>query len=288
VADHAHNLRARSWNTDGPVGVPTRGTTGYNRLRKADRWLVAQLRVQALLRSAELSGRAPVAIDVGYGASHTTTVEWARFLRSVAPSVQVTGLEIEPSRVLPPRDGVTFALGGFELAGMRADVVRAFNVLRQYDASQVRDAWATMQAGLQPGGVIIEGTCCEVGRRSAWVLLDQHGPQSLTMAWTPGCLERPSDIAERLPKVLIHRNTPGHAIYDVLREMDAAWNLAAPLAVFGPRVRWRAAVEHFHTATGIRRMTSRRRHSDSSLTLPWSAVNDDYAAGSFLPTGGSH
>lgn len=283
MADHAHNLRARSWNADGPVGVPTRGTTGFNRLRKSDRWLVAQPQVQHLLRSAARAGRPPVAVDVGYGASHTTTVEWARHLRSVEPSVQVTGLEIEPSRVLLPRDGVNFALGGFELAGMRADVVRAFNVLRQYDADQVRDAWATMQERLHPGGVLIEGTCCELGRRSTWVLLDHSGPQTLTMAWTPGCVDKPSDIAERLPKALIHQNTPGHAIHEVLCEMDAAWNLAAPLAVFGPRVRWRAALDHFHVATGLPRLSSRRRLSDSSLTVPWSAVDDSAPTGSFLP-----
>ncbi|WP_459610676.1 class I SAM-dependent methyltransferase [Corynebacterium urogenitale] len=272
MADHAHNLRARSWTTDGPVGVPTRGTTGYNRLRKSDRWLVSQPRVQAQLKGAVREGRAPVAIDVGYGASHTTTVEWARFLRSVEPSVEVTGLEIEPSRVLPPRDGVRFALGGFELAGMRADVVRAFNVLRQYDVDQVHDAWRTMQAGLHPGGVIIEGTCCEIGRRATWVLIDEQGPQTLTMAWQPEELSKPSEIAERLPKALIHLNTPGHAIYDVLQEMDAAWNLAAPLAVFGPRVRWREALNYFHSATGLPRLTSRRRLQDNSLTVPWSAV----------------
>lgn len=276
MADHAHNLRARSWTTDGPVGVPTRGTTGYNRLRKSDRWLVAQDRVQTHMRDVQLSGRNPVAIDVGYGASHTTTVEWARFLRTLAPQVEVTGLEIEPSRVLPPRDGVRFALGGFELAGMKADVVRAFNVLRQYDVDQVRDAWATMQAGLHDGGVIIEGTCCEVGRRSTWVLLDKEGPQTLTMSWWPQELEKPSDIAERLPKALIHLNTPGHAIYDVLQEMDAAWNQAAPLAVFGPRVRWREALNYFHATTELPRLTPRRRLSDNSLTVPWSAVSEGF------------
>ncbi len=31
----------------------------------------------------------------------------------MTPRVQVTGLEIAPERVLPPRDGVTFELGGF-------------------------------------------------------------------------------------------------------------------------------------------------------------------------------
>lgn len=274
MADHAHNLRARSWNSNGPVGVPTRGTTAHNRLRKSDRWLIAQPRVQALLRRTER----PVAIDVGYGASHTTTVEWAGFLRRLNPQVQVTGLEIEPSRVLPPRDGVRFALGGFELAGQRAHVVRAFNVLRQYDRDQVQQAWDTMRQGLQPGGVIIEGTCSESGHRATWVLLDEAGPVSLTLAWSPGAVEAPSDIAERLPKALIHSNTPGHAIHDILQAMDAAWTLAAPLDVFGPRVRWRHALEAFHSETGLPRLTPRRRLSDSMLTIPWGVVADDFAS----------
>lgn len=292
MADHAHNLRARSWNTDGPVGVPTRGTTGYNRLRKSDRWLAAQPRVQAQLRDAVLrEGRAPVAVDVGYGASHTTTVEWARWLRRVEPSVQVTGLEIEPSRVLPPRDGVRFALGGFELAGMRADVIRAFNVLRQYDVDQVYGAWDMMRSRLHPGGVIVEGTCDELGRRCSWVLLDESGPLSLTLAWSPHAVERPSDVAERLPKVLIHNNVPGQPIHEVLQELDRAWARAASFAVFGPAVRWREALRSLREVSGSRftsptssdalpsgtglplGLTPRRRLSDCSITLPWSAVS---------------
>ena len=41
---------------------------------------------------------------------------------------------------MPPRDGVEFALGGFELAGRRPVLVRAFNVLRQYPVEAVPDA----------------------------------------------------------------------------------------------------------------------------------------------------
>ncbi len=237
---------------------------------------MAQPFAQALFRNAVVhEARQPVAVDVGYGASHTTTVEWARWLRRLAPGVEVTGLEIDESRVLPPRDGVNFALGGFELAGMRADVVRAFNVLRQYDEDQVQAAWEMMRSRLRPGGVIVEGTCDEIGRRSAWVLLDEHGPVSLTLSWDPFDVMRPSDIAERLPKALIHRNTPGHRIHDVLRHMDAAWDRAAGLAVFGPRVRWREAREIFWDATSISpRLSSHRRLRDNSITLPWSAVCD--------------
>ena len=37
-------------------------------------------------------------------------------------------------------------------------------------------------AALGPGGVIVEGTCDEWGRRSAWVALDADGPLTLTLA----------------------------------------------------------------------------------------------------------
>lgn len=274
MADHAHNLRARSWNSDGPIGVPTRGTTGFNRLRKSDRWLADLPLLQRQFQRAVVhEQRRPVAIDVGYGASYTTTCEWARFLRRVHTAVQVTGLEIEPERVLPPRDGVHFALGGFELGGRTADVVRAFNVLRQYDVDQVWAAWETMRAGLHPGGLIVEGTCDELGRRAAWILLSDAGPVSLTLSWSPDAVERPSDVAERLPKVLIHNNRPGFKIFDVLQELDEVWNRAAPLAVFGPRVRWREAKSLFLAEhPGLGEMNQRRRLQDNSITLPWDMV----------------
>ncbi len=39
----------------------------------------------------------------------------------------------------PP--GLDFRRGGFELAGLRPVLVRAMNVLRQYDESEVDGAW---------------------------------------------------------------------------------------------------------------------------------------------------
>lgn len=276
MADHAHNLRARSWSQDGPVGVPTRGTTGFNRLRKADRWLAHHPAVRAAFDAASSSGRRPLAVDVGYGASHTTTVEWAGWLRRVDPKVRVLGLEIEPSRVLPPRDGVEFALGGFELAGHRAELVRAFNVLRQYDVSEVLAAWQMMIAGLSPGGQIIEGTCDEVGRRAAWVLLDESGPQTLTLAWDPADVDKPSDVAERLPKALIHENTEGHKIFALLQVADAAWDRAAGYAPYGPRVRWRFARADLlsQLPAELAKLNPRRRMQDNLLTVPWELVSD--------------
>ena len=265
MADHAHNLKAQD-SAGRPFGVITRGTTNPNRLRRCDRWMVAHPEISSLLRST----KQPLALDVGYGASHTTTVEWAGWLRSVNPATRVTGLEISPERVLPPRDGVTFELGGFELAGYRPQLVRAFNVLRQYDVDQVDKAWSTVTSRLAPGGYFVEGTCDELGRRAAWVLLSTDGPRSLTLAWDPFDVERPSDLAERLPKILIHRNVPGEPIHELLQAADDAWDRAAGWAPYGPRVRWRMARAQLRQTVPVHPV--RRRLRDNVLTVDWDAV----------------
>lgn len=245
----------------------TRGTTGYNRLRRSDRWTRYNPRVATLMRSVE----APLAVDVGYGASFTTTVEWARWLRQLNPRVEVVGLEIDPERVLPARDGVRFELGGFELAGYRPHLVRAFNVLRQYDAAEVPEVWGTVTSRLAPGGLFVEGTCDELGRRAAWVLLDADGPVSLTLAWDPHDVATPGTIAERLPKALIHRNVPGEPIHALLADADAAWANAAGWAPHGPRVRWRHAHAEL-VEKGWPLAPVRRRLRDNTLTVDWAAV----------------
>ncbi|VFB00014.1 class I SAM-dependent methyltransferase [Nocardia cyriacigeorgica] len=250
-----------------PIGTITRGTTGVNRLRRSDRWLINDDLVTARLHAAT----DPLVVDLGYGASPWTTFELAARLRTVRSDVRVVGLEIDPERVVPGRDGVSFARGGFELAGLRPVLVRAFNVLRQYPESAVPDAWTTILSGLAPGGLLVDGTCDELGRRSAWVLLDHTGPLSLTLAWDPFTVDRPSDIAERLPKALIHRNVPGEGVHALLAAADRAWSHAAPLAPFGPRVRWRAAA-HLLREQGFPVRDYRRRMRDNVLSVPWDVV----------------
>ena len=214
------------------------------------------------------SAAAPLAVDVGYGASHTTTVEWAGWLRQIRPDIEVVGLEITPERVLPPRDGVRFELGGFELAGYRPHLVRALNVLRQYDVDQVPDVWRTVCAGLAPGGLFVEGTCDELGRRCAWLLLDASGPRTLTLTWSPFHTSKPSEVAERLPKALIHRNVPGEPIHQFLA--DAAWERASGWDPHGPRVRWRHALEDLARDWPVH--PQQRRLADNFVTVDWQAV----------------
>ncbi|MEV6100571.1 class I SAM-dependent methyltransferase [Nocardia sp. NPDC051981] len=250
-----------------PIGTITRGTTGINRLRRGDRWMAHD----SLVAGRLLDAADPLVVDLGYGASPVTTLEMAARLRTVRSDLRVVGLEIDPERVVPGRDGVVFARGGFELAGLRPSLVRAFNVLRQYPESAVPEAWSTIQSGLAPDGLLLDGTCDELGRRCAWILLDRTAPLSLTLAWDPFTVGTPSDIAERLPKALIHRNVPGEPIHTLLTAADRAWAVAAPLAPYGPRVRWRHA-SNLLREQGFPLHPYRRRLRDNLLTVPWSAV----------------
>ena len=252
------------------LGLPTRGTTNANRLRRADRWILAT-QLPRLRDSAR-----PLVVDLGYGSSAVTTLELVERLSPVVDRLEVVGLEIDPSRVAavaadraPPL--VDFRVGGFELGGLRPVLVRAFNVLRQYDEASAAQAWDTMRAALSPGGVIVEGTCDEWGRRAAWVALDDSGPLTLTFATRVSDIDRPSDLAERLPKALIHHNVPGQPVHEFLRAFDAAWASAAGLSTFGPRQRWVAAVEALGDA-GWPLVGSTRRWRHGEVTVRWSAV----------------
>ena len=122
-------------------------------------------------------------------------------------------------------------------------LVRAFNVLRQYEEADVPGIWRLVQDRLAPGGLFIDGTCDEIGRRVTWIALDAERPLSLSMSMRFGSFDLPSDVAERLPKALIHRNVPGEPVHRLMQAMDRAWLESAPLASFGNRQRWQAHVQ---------------------------------------------
>ncbi|WP_200952006.1 class I SAM-dependent methyltransferase [Arthrobacter sp. Soil736] len=239
MVQKAERVAANRNNRGRPVGNVTRGTTNPNRMRRLDRWLAGPQAWR--LRAA---GN-PLVIDLGYGASPATAVELFDRLGAVRADVRVCGIEIEPERVRAAkaleRPGLSFLTGGFELPVQgRPVLVRAFNVLRQYEEADVRGIWQLVQGRLAPGGIFIDGTCDEIGRRVTWIALDAGGPLSLSMSVRFGSFELPSDIAERLPKALIHRNVPGERVHGLLQAMDRAWLESAPLASFGNRQRWTA------------------------------------------------
>ena len=254
---------------DRPVGVVTRGTTNPNRLRRVDSWIAH--RCAAALSAAD----DPLVVDVGFGATPVTTVELRSRLVAVRADVRVVGLEIDPVRVAaaqvaaaPP--GLTFRRGGFELGGLRPIVVRAFNVLRQYDESAVTGAWTTMTDALAPGGFLLDGTCDERGRIASWVLLGSSGPVSLTLAARLANLDRPATLAERLPKALIHHNVAGQPVHAFISALDDAWQAAAAYTSFGARQRWIEAVGRVRTDWPI--LDGPRRWRRGEITVAWSAV----------------
>lgn len=263
-----------------PIGHVTRGTTGTNRLRRVDRWLAAQPSLRA--------ARSPLVVDLGYGASGTTAFELRDRLARVSPGVRVAGLEIDPERVraalaqLAERDAVTrahvsFGVGGFEVpvaGGERPSVIRAFNVLRQYDESEVAAAWARMTDRLAPAGLLVEGTCDEAGRVASWFGIGAAGPQTFSVSLHLASLEPlggPLVVAERLPKALIHRNVPGEPVHEWLLALDDAWRREAARAPFGPRQRFVASAARLRDA-GWPVRDGPRRWRLGELTIDASAV----------------
>ncbi|WP_221459640.1 class I SAM-dependent methyltransferase [Amycolatopsis jiangsuensis] len=241
-------------------------------MRRVDRWLAADPAVTRLLRRSE----SPLVVDLGYGASPVTTVELARWLARVRGDVRVLGLELDPERVAlartaadPPR--LDFRRGGFELAGTRPVLVRAFNVLRQYAEHEVEGAWRLMLDAMPAGGLLVEGTCDEIGRLVTWVTVAAGGPVSLTLSLRLAELDRPSTVAERLPKILIHRNVPGERIHALLTTLDACWATAAPQRAFGARARWATAVAML-PGRGWPVLGRPDRRRAGELTVPWESV----------------
>jgi len=248
-----------------PLGAVTRGTTNPNRLRRVDNWIAH--RCGPRLRAAA----APLVVDLGFGATPVTAVELrARLAASVRADVAVVGLEIDPVRVQAARAHadsplLEFRRGGFELAGLRPDVVRAFNVLRQYPQEQVGDAWRAMTA---TGAALVEGTCDELGRIATWAYVESGRPSTLTLSARLSDLDHPATFAERLPKALIHHNVAGHPVHDLLLALGRAWETEA--TPFGVRQRWLATVRRMRDEDWPV-LDGPARWRRGELTVPWPA-----------------
>ena len=264
------------------VGQITRGTTNTNRLRRVDRWIA---RHPALRRTAD-----PLVIDLGYGASGVTAFELEARLRLARADVHVHGLEIDPARVaraeeqlrrvrvgagvFAPDAHVSFARGGLRSADSRRRlpaVIRAFNVLRQYDESEVAPAWSRMAGSLQPDGILRRGHLRRARPHLHWVEVGADAqPRTLTLSLRLAGLDSPAVAAERLPKSLIHRNVPGERVHDFLAALDIEWTRAVAASTFGADQRWRAALEAM--ASSGWPLAGRSRWRLGEVTVPWDTV----------------
>ncbi|HMV95853.1 MAG TPA: hypothetical protein PKE48_06100 [Anaerolineales bacterium] len=225
-----------------PIGNPTRGKTATNRLRRVDNFIL--LYEPALLTRTDGLFRHSMFIDLGYGFDARTTLESAERFRRINPSLPILGVEIDKERVeaaLPFADSIThFRHGGFNLplqSGERVRLIRAFNVLRQYEEKDFAPAYERLAEYVLPGGLMIEGTSNPFG--SIWVA---NLVRKMESGWKFEALVFSTnfhmgfditDFQAVLPKNHIHHVVPGETIYDFFEAWKRSAAETAHAKVFG-------------------------------------------------------
>lgn len=228
-------FRASLHTSDTPnercLGQPTRGKTAPNRLRQTDVFLAIAF------PEVIQTGRRRY-VDLGYGESPITTLETWERLQKINPSIQILGVEIDPHRVAEAQpfasENLAFRLGGFNLPlgpDESVDVIRVFNVLRQYEEEAVEMALRTLGQSLVPGGLILEGTCDPTGRFMAFQLFQKRNSDDLRhigLVFAPRLRGEfyPRQLQSILPKSLIHHAEPGGAVDQFFSHWHICWQTA--------------------------------------------------------------
>lgn len=245
-----------------PEGTITRGKTAPNRLRRVDNF-VLMYDLKLINRTDEDFSHA-LFVDLGYGADATTTLETAKRFRRLNPSLPILGVEIDPERVAsaqPYSDPRTsFRLGGFNLPllpGENVRLIRAFNVLRQYEEADFTPAYERLAQYVLPGGLMIEGTSDPFGR--IWVA-NVARKSMLNYSWEFEALVfstsfrlgfDPALFQAVLPKNYIHHVIPGESIYEFFDAWKHSTEETVHAKVWGARQWFIAAAENL-AAKGYR------------------------------------
>jgi hypothetical protein len=228
-----------------PEGQPTRGKTASNRLRRVDNFILLY-DPSLLTRTDGLFARA-LFVDLGYGFDARTTLESAARFRRINPELPILGVEIDKERVenaLPYADDKTFfRLGGFNLPlkeGEHVRLIRAFNVLRQYEEKGFAPAYERLTQYVLPGGLMIEGTSNPFG--SIWVAnlvrkLETGGWRLEAIVFSTNFrmgFDIP-DFQAVLPKNYIHHVVPGEPIYEFFEAWKQSAAETAAMKTYGLR-----------------------------------------------------
>jgi len=252
-----------------PEGQSTRGKTASNRLRRIDNFIL--LYAPSLLTRTDSLFTDSMFIDLGYGFEARTTLESAARFRRVNPNLKILGVEIDKERVetaLPFADDKTyFRLGGFNLPlneGGHVRLIRAFNVLRQYEEKDFAPAYERLAQYVIPGGLMIEGTsnpfgsiwCANLVRKAleSDSLLSRIGDAALSLpkGWRIEALVFSTnfrmgfDVEEFqtiLPKNLIHHVIKGEPIYDFFEAWKQSVKETSAMKAYGARQWFVASAE---------------------------------------------
>ena len=261
-----------------PEGQPTRGKTAANRLRRVDNFIL--LYEPALLTRTDGLFAESLFVDLGYGFDARTTLESAARFRRVNPDLKILGVEIDKERVeaaLPFADEKTFfRLGGFNLPlreGEHVRLIRAFNVLRQYEEKNFSPAYERLAQYVLSGGLMIEGTSTPYGQIWAANLVRKIGDVTLRepvgdRRVSPSAMPRIKELETRdwrfealvfstnfrlgfeveefqtiLPKNYIHRVVPGEGIYDFFEAWKASAKETSAMKNYGAKQWFIASAE---------------------------------------------
>jgi hypothetical protein len=228
-----------------PEGQPTRGKTASNRLRRVDNFLL--LYEPSLLTRTDGAFARALFVDLGYGFDARTTLESAARFRRANPDLPILGVEIEKERVeaaLPYADETTFfRLGGFNLPlkeGERVRLIRAFNVLRQYEEKDFAPAYERLAEYVLPGGLMIEGTSTPYGQ--IWTAnlarkleSGKWNMEALVFSTNFRLGFDLTDFQAVLPKNLIHHVVPGKPIYDFFEAWKQSTAETSAMKAYGLR-----------------------------------------------------
>ena len=230
-----------------PQGHQTRGKTARNRLRRSDIFML--LTEGSLIRMPDSPETRSFYVDLGYGFEPFTTLESAERLRVQNPNLPVLGVEIDPERVAAGKpfedDQTFFRLGGFNLPLKENEsvrLIRAFNVLRQYDETEWMEPIQQLGNQLIPGGMLMEGTSNPTG--SVWTaniirrsVIPPHPviregflfSTNFHMGFEPDLFQ------PVLTKNYIHHMVAGEEICEFMERWKAACRNQAPMRSFGLR-----------------------------------------------------
>lgn len=243
------------------AGQITRGKTAPNRLRRADHFLAAF--DPALIQRSEGEFARALYVDLGYGSRPDTALESVARLRQLNPDLPLLGVEIKPERVQRARsfeDARTFfRLGDFHLPlktqpdGTQETVrlIRAFNVLRQYEEQEAWPAIFQLVEQLLPGGLLMDGTSDPYGRIWTASMIRRKESEgepemnldALVLGGNLNVGFEPEAFQTRLPKSFIHRVVEHDPVYLFMEDFKASTRDTRASEVWGPRAWFMAAGE---------------------------------------------
>ena len=232
-----------------PVGSITRGTTNTNRLRRIDRWIADAVRAAPRHRRVRRRPRLRCERRDRARTRREARARSARRRRARHRDRPRPGAHRARAARGGARGRMHFAAGCASSSGSaasrcrrRAGAVRPSSGRSTCCGSTTSPtspppgrAWPRAS---QPGGLLVEGTCDELGRVASWVGVDASGPRDLHDQPAPFAASRPRrSWPSACPRRSSTATCPASASTSCSPRSTGRWRVHAPMSVYGPSQR---------------------------------------------------